>query len=167
MQAGLGVGLGVGVGVGQTQVDSPVQLGFRQAPSLHTIVLGQSALFTQLVPHCGTGVGVGVGATVKDMVQEVASGCDSGAVGAIGVCTDVRRVMTTTANVPTTRSAAAIASMVLRFKVIYLPLLPLRTRLTDTDATLDLVRTSMLNCQWCGEIIGRSQGPANFWTSIK
>lgn len=135
---GVGDGVGDGVAVGQTHVDSPVQLGLRQTPVLQTIVDGHCALVVHVVLHCGTGVGLGVGvgvgggvpSTVNDIVHEVAPGCDSGAVGATGVCVDVRRVMTTTPTAPISKiSATPTASSVFRFIVIFITNAPIQNRL--------------------------------------
>ncbi len=121
---GVGVGVGVGVAVGQTQVSEVVQLGFRQTPLTQLIPLPQFAVTEQVLPHAGTGVGVGVGdaATVNSSEHETllcACGCDSGAVGATGVCVAVRLVIMTTPIAPAMTKMTAMAAMISFFLSIF------------------------------------------------
>lgn len=136
-----GPGVGLGVGVGQTQLSESVQDGLRHVPAEQVMVVGQSLSDKHVLLHCGTGVGVGVGlgvgvgdavgvgvglsdgggvpAIVKESVQLVAAGCDSGAVGASGCCTEVRRVITTTAIAAINNATTAIpAIMYFRFFIV-------------------------------------------------
>lgn len=69
---GAGDGLGVGDGVEQTQLVSDTQAAFLQLPVEHVIPVGHSAVVTQALLHCGTGVDVGLGLGVlmaKDKLQ--------------------------------------------------------------------------------------------------
>lgn len=50
--------------VAQTHDVEPVQLGLRHSPLLQIMLLGQSLLKLQLLPHCAIGVAVGVGVGV-------------------------------------------------------------------------------------------------------
>lgn len=121
---GVGLGVGVGVAVAQIQSASPVQLGFRQRPLKQVIPVPQLVPpVVHVLPQAGTGVGVGVGeeTTVNSIVHEVkcACGCDSGAVGAIGACVEVRLVMTTTPIAPSTTMSPAILAMIILFLSIF------------------------------------------------